>query len=56
MLTSSIQIPQLLHSLRRQLFSTHFFLAVLMAFLGVFMVSSPAQAAVDSYVRRYLDV
>ncbi len=56
MLTSSIHIPQRLRSLGRQLFSTHFFLAVLMTFLGVFMVSSPAQAAVDNYVRRYLDV
>jgi photosystem II cytochrome c550 len=56
MLTRSIKITQVLHSLRRQLFSAYFLLAALIAVLGVFIVSSPAQAAVDSYVRRYLDV
>jgi photosystem II cytochrome c550 len=56
MLTKSINITQVLHSLRRQLFSVHLLLVALVAVIGVFTVSSPAQAAVDSYVRRYLDV
>ena len=56
MLTRSIQITQVLHALRRQLFSVHFLLACLITVLGVFMVTSPAQAATDTYVRRYLDV
>lgn len=56
MLIGSIQMPQVLHALRRQLFSVHFLLAALIAVLSVCLVSSPAQAATDSYVRRYLDV
>lgn len=56
MLTKSIKIIQFLHSLPRQLFSVQFFLAATIAIWGVFMVSSPAQAAVDEYVRRFLDV
>lgn len=56
MLTKSIKIMQIFHSWQRQLFSVHFFLAATVAILGVFMVSLPAQAAVDNYVRRYLDV
>ena len=55
MLTRFIQITQVLHALRRQLFSVHFLLAALIAVLGIFLVSSPAQAATDNYVRRYLD-
>src|SRR4028118_526993 len=54
MLTRSIKITQFLHSLRRQLFSVHCLLAALIAFSSVFMVSSPAHAAVDNYVKRYL--
>ena len=54
MLTCLIKITQLLQALRRQLFSVHWALAVLMVALSVFMVSSPAYAAIDSYVRRYL--
>ncbi len=54
MLTRAIKITQFLHSLRRQLFSVHVFLAALIAVLGVFTVSLPAHAAVDNYVRRYL--
>ncbi|HEY9833439.1 MAG TPA: photosystem II cytochrome PsbV2 [Stenomitos sp.] len=56
MLTRSIQLTQVLHALRRQLFSVHFLLAALIAVWGFLMVTSPAQAATDSYVRRYLDV
>ncbi|NEQ20608.1 MAG: photosystem II cytochrome PsbV2 [Microcoleus sp. SIO2G3] len=54
MLTRAIKITQYLHSLRHQLFSVHCWLAALIAFFSVFMVSSPAHAAVDTYVRRYL--
>ena len=54
MLTYLIKITQLLHSLRRQLFSVHCLLAALIALSSVFMISSPAHAAVDNYVRRYL--
>ena len=54
MLTRSIKITQFLHSLRRQLFSVHCLLAALIVVSSVFMVSSPAHAAVDTYVRRYL--
>ncbi len=50
------RITHVLHSLRRQLFSIHFLLAALIAVSALFMVSSPAQAAVDQYVRRYLEV
>jgi photosystem II cytochrome c550 len=42
--------------LNRLFFSIRCLLAVLVVCLGVLMVSSPAQAAIDSYVRRYLDV
>lgn len=54
MLTSLIKTTQFLHSLRRQLFSVHCLLTALIAFSSVFMVSSPAHAAVDNYVKRYL--
>ncbi len=54
MLTSLIKITQFLHSLGRQLFSVHCLLVALIAVLSILMVSSPAQAAVDNYVRRYL--
>lgn len=55
MLTCFIKIPHLLHSLRRQFFLTRCLIAATMVVLSIFMVSSPAQAAVDNYVRRYLD-
>ncbi|MBW4545747.1 MAG: photosystem II cytochrome PsbV2 [Symplocastrum torsivum CPER-KK1] len=54
MLTRAIKITQYLHSLRHQLFSVPCLLAALIAFFSVFMVSTPAHAAVDTYVRRYL--
>lgn len=56
MLTRAIKITQFLHSRRRQLFSVHVFIAALIAVLGVFTVSLPAHAAIDNYVRRYLQV
>lgn len=56
MLTRAFKITQVLHSLRRQLFSVHVLLAAFIALLSVFTVSSPAHAAVDNYVRRYLNV
>jgi len=56
MLTCFIKITQFLNSLRRQLSSVNCLLAVLIAVLGVFMVSSPALAAKDNYVRQYLKV
>ena len=56
MLTCLIKITQFLHSLRRQLFSPNCLLAALVAFLGIFTVSSPALAAKDNYVRQYLKV
>jgi photosystem II cytochrome c550 len=56
MLTCFIKITQFLHSLRRQLFSPNCILAALIAFLGIFTVSSPALAAKDNYVRQYLKV
>lgn len=55
MLTCLIKIPHVLHSLRRQFFSTRCLIAATMVALSIFMVSSPAHAAVDNYVRRYLD-
>jgi photosystem II cytochrome c550 len=54
MLTKSIKITQFWHSLWRQLLSVRWLLATLIAVFGLFMVSSPAHAAIDSYVRRYL--
>lgn len=54
MLTGLIKITQFLHSLQRQLLSVHCITAALITLLSVFMVSSPAHAAVDNYVRRYL--
>lgn len=54
MLTSLIKIPQFLHAVRRQLLSVHYLLTALVVFFSVFMVSSPAHAAVDKYVRQYL--
>lgn len=54
MLTCLIKIAHLLHSLQRSLFSVRCLLVTIIAVLSVFMVSSPAHAAVDKYVRRYL--
>ncbi len=54
MLTCLIKTTEFLNSLRRQLFSVHCLLATFLAVLSIFMVSSPAYAAVDNYVRRYL--
>lgn len=54
MLTQFIKINQFWHSLGRQLFSVRWLLAILIAAFSVFMVSSPAHAAIDNYVRRYL--
>lgn len=54
MLTITIKITQLLHSFERQLLSVRCVLATLLAVVSIFMVSSPAQAAIDSYVKRYL--
>jgi photosystem II cytochrome c550 len=42
--------------LNRLFFSIRSLLAVLVVCLGVLTISSPALAAVDNYVRRYLDV
>lgn len=56
MLTCFIKITQFLNSLRRQLSRVNCLLAVLIAVLGVFTVSSPALAAKDNYVRQYLKV
>ena len=56
MLTYFIKITQFLHSLRRQLSSVNCLLAALIAVLSIFMVSSPALAATDKYVRQYLKV
>jgi len=54
MLTCLNKITQFFHSLPRKLFSLHCLLIALITVLSVFMVSSPAHAAVDTYVRRYL--
>src|SRR5919199_1026357 len=54
MLTCLIKITHLLHSLQRSLFSVRCLLVTLIAVISVFLVSSPAQAAVDKYVRRFL--
>lgn len=54
MLTRGIKITPFLHSLRRSVFSVHCMLAALIALFSVFMVSSPAHAAVDNYIKRYL--
>lgn len=54
MLTCFLKITHLLHSLQRSLFSVRCLLVTLVAVISVFMVSSPAQAAVDKYVRRFL--
>lgn len=56
MLTCFIKITQFLNSLRRQLSRVNCLLAVLIAVLGIFTVSSPALAAKDNYVRQYLKV
>ena len=53
MLTSLNKIIQVLRSLRRQLFSVFCLLAAFVAVFSIFQVS-PANAAVDTYVRRYL--
>ena len=54
MLTCLIKITHLLHSLQRSLFSVRCLLVTLIAVISVFLVSSPAHAAVDKYVRRFL--
>lgn len=54
MLTYLSKITQFSHSLRRQLLSIQCLLAALIAVLSIFTVSSPAHAAVDNYVKRYL--
>jgi photosystem II cytochrome c550 len=54
MLTCLNKITQFFHSLPHKLFSIHCLLIALITVLSVFMVSSPAHAAVDTYVRRYL--
>ncbi|HEY9636867.1 MAG TPA: photosystem II cytochrome PsbV2 [Coleofasciculaceae cyanobacterium] len=54
MLTYLLKITQFLDALRRQLWSVNGIVAALMAILSVFMVSSPADAAIDNYVRQYL--
>ncbi len=54
MLTCFIKITHISHSLRRQLFSIRCLILVLITASSLFMVSSPAHAAVDTYVRRYL--
>lgn len=55
MLTKFIKIIQALRSLGRQLSSVRALLAAVIAVSVVFAIASPAYA-VDSYVRRYLDV
>lgn len=54
MLTHFPKISQFWQSLQRQLFSSRWLFAVMIAVLTVFTVSSPAYATVDSYVKRYL--
>jgi photosystem II cytochrome c550 len=56
MLTKLIKISQVLPSLERQRFCVNVLLATAIALWGVFVVSPPAYAGVDSYVRRYLQV
>jgi photosystem II cytochrome c550 len=53
MLTCLTKITQFLHLLGRQLFSARCLLIALIAVFSV-TVSSPALAATDNYVRRYL--
>jgi photosystem II cytochrome c550 len=53
MLTSFAKIAQIFASLRHQLGSVPCLLAAFLAVFSIFMVS-PANAAVDTYVRRYL--
>lgn len=54
MLTCLIKIAHTLRALQRELFSVRCLLATLVAVFSLFMVSSPAHAASDNYVRRYL--
>lgn len=54
MLTCLVKISEFLTSLRRKLVSVPCLFAAFIAVLSIFTVSSPAQAAVDNYVRRYL--
>lgn len=54
MLTGLNKITQFFHSLLRQLFSVHCLLITLITVFNVFTVSLPAHAAVDNYVKRYL--
>lgn len=53
MLTDFAKITQIFPSLRRQLFPVTCLLATFLTVCSIFM-SSPAHAAVDTYVRRYL--
>lgn len=54
MLTCLIKTTRILHSRGRQLLSAPCLLAAFITVFSVFLVSSPANAAVDTYVRRYL--
>jgi len=56
MATKFIKIIQSVRTLRHQLFSGAFLLAAVFAISTSFLISSPAQAAIDDYVRRYLKV
>ncbi|NEO97488.1 MAG: photosystem II cytochrome PsbV2 [Symploca sp. SIO2E9] len=56
MLVRYIKIAQFLHSLRHQLFSRSFLFAVVFIFSSSFVVSLPAEAATDTYVKVYLEV
>ncbi|MBW4650136.1 MAG: photosystem II cytochrome PsbV2 [Kastovskya adunca ATA6-11-RM4] len=56
MLTCLRYIIQVTQSWARQLFSVRGLIAVLVALLGISILSAPAQAGIDTYVRRYLKV
>lgn len=56
MLVRYIKIAQFLHSLRQQLFSRSFLFAVVFAVSIGFVLSLPAEAATDTYVKVYLEV
>ena len=53
MLPGFAKLTQMFASLRRQLFSISCLLIAILALFNILMVS-PANAAVDTYVRRYL--
>ncbi|NER28533.1 MAG: photosystem II cytochrome PsbV2 [Symploca sp. SIO1C4] len=56
MLVRYIKIAQFLHSWRHQLCSGSFLLAIVFTVSSNFLISLPAEAATDTYVRVYLEV